>query len=669
VDAQGLPVFGRGTVSWGFRADIEPKVKLLRSTKGFATSHQDNFSTVIAATDYPINLSAATVDGYGWTVVATTEPHFLKSGDVVTFSGVPVPTVDSTNTALTTWDGTPLVYGSWVVSVILGPTAFGLRQNPKPLPVGTTAMLVSAAGLTGLPFDVSGFSTYTPVCGAIATPSLTRIPLGQDWVTDQSVVPGVEYYYSLWVADWTVPGLWVFGDQASFLAPRDHNSIARFFDVLPPFLTNVNYGSSELPLIDVLSDTDSLTPGAPTTGKFLAGLAWQWDNILTHVDKVQRLWDASSMPSALLPSAVATFGLPDEPTFGMRSRRALVQSAQYLSSSRGTRGGLEVFVESLVGLPTTVTLGQNLLLGTDCSSFTYGTGSWAATNAALTLDPSNTYAIPKTYFVTNAATTTPGLLDIPQSLKVAATGSAVLSLAGGVVNVALTVVSTSLQVDTVLTHGLEVGDWVSVTGAAPSGYNVTAQVTGVPTPTRYTLLPPVLPTGIVTAPGSSQSAATHANPFALSQGVPVTAALPYTLSLYIASSVASTVSAAVSWWDAQGRLIGSPVTAVTSQATTTSVAQVVGAPVTSPARAAYLTCDLTLGAVTHYLDAVMLTQGGTATFQDARTVYVAMAASSASLAASSSTLNEVVRSRLVANLQNQLPVGTAFVLSINGTLL
>ena len=692
VDAVGQPVFGRGTVSWGFRANITPKVKLLRSTKGFATSHQDNFSTVVAATDYPIKLAAATVIENGWTVIATTEPHYLKSGDVVTFSGVPVPTKDSSNVSLPVmddyfsdiwsdiWPGgaSPLIDGSWVVSIILSPTTFGLRQNHKPLAVGTTAMLVSASGLTGLPFDVSGFSTYTPVCGSIATPSMSRLASDQVWVTDSSVVPGVEYYYSLWVGDPTVPGLWVFGGEAAFLAPSDHDSIARFFDALPPYLTNVNYGSSVQPLIDVLSDTDALTPGTPTVGKFLAGLAWGWDDILTHVDKVQRLWDVSSMPAALLPSAIATFGLPDEPTFGMRSRRALVQDAQYLSASRGTGKGLEAFVEALVGLPAACTVGQNLMLNTDCSSFAYSTGSWAVSNAAVSRVATPTLTVPATtYFVTNTATTLTGVLDAPKSMAAttASTGNVVASLAGGVPNTLLTATTAYISVQTASTHGLDVGDKVTISEA--TAYNVSGIVTAVQSTTQYTLVPSSgsLTAGTGTGGRTGYNSASLTNPFAITQGIPVSAGTGYKVSFSAAASTGSkSVAAGVSWWDVQGHYL-STASILTATATGTTLTQQTPGAVTAPTLAAYLTLDLTFASgitgTIFYLDGVMVTPStGTSTFEDARTVTVSMTASPASIAAdTSNTLQKVVKARLVDNMQNQLPVGVAFRLSINAVAL
>lgn len=673
VDAQGLPVFGRGTVFWDFRAAITPKVKLLRSTKGFATTHLDNFSTVIAATDYPINLAAATVDEYGWTVVATSEPHFLKSGDVVSFSGVPVPTKTSANVALSgltpPWDGSRLIDGSWVVSTILGPNSFGVRQNHKPLPVGTTAMIVTAAGLKGLPFDVSGFSTYTADCGHIATPSLARLATSQKWAMDQSVVPGVEYYYSLWVADPTVAGLWVLGGDASFIAPKDHNSIDRFFSVLPPYLTNVNYGSLTQPLIDVLRDTDVLTPGDPTVGKFLAGMAWEWDGILTLADRVQRLWDAATMPAALLPSAIATFGLPNEPTFGLRAQRAMVQNAQFLSSARGTQNGLTAFVEALVGLSTTVTVGENLLLTTESSSFAYGTGTWAGTNCTVALTNNPVLPIPDyTYFVTDSSGTPGGSMAVTQT---ASTPS--VQLAGGVANTTLTATDTYLRVATTHAHGLEVGDQVTISGAA-SGFNLSGLVTAVPTATQYTMAPTSGPTpGSTTVGGQTgYNPAALINPFAVTQGIPVTAGTNYQISFY--GSGSGTAAATFYWWDAQGRPISNGAAATATALSTTGLVLVAGSVVAAPTNAAYLTVSITFaggstGSV-FVVDGVMVTTGGTAPFEDARTVYIAMSVPSASIAADPlQNVRQVVKARLMDNLQNQLPVGTAFRLSINGVSL
>jgi hypothetical protein len=355
----------------------------------------------------------------------------------------------------------------------------------------------------------------------------------------------------------------------------------------------------------------------------------------------------------------------------MRSRRALVQDAQFLSSARGTGNGLTAFVEALVGLSTSVTVGKNLLLTPESSSFAYGTGTWAGTNCTIALVANPVLPIPDyTYFVTDSSGTPGGALQITQTAA-----SPSVQMAGGVPNTTLTATDAYLRVTTLRAHGLEVGDQIAISGAT-AGFNLSGLVTAVPTPTQYTMVPTGSLVGLRSTTVAGQTgynAAALINPFAVTQGIPVTPGVAYWASFY--GSGAGTGAATFYWWDAQGRALSS-VAATT--ATTLSTTDLLGvgsaAGLTAPVRAAYLTVGLALAGGSNgsvfVIDGVMVTAGGTTPFEDARTVIIAMTASPASIAADPlQNLRQVVKARLLDNLQNQLPVGTAFRLSINGVWL
>lgn len=649
IDGLGNAVYGQATVFWEFRSRVNPRLKLLRSTKGRPSSHDDPFSAVVAASHLTQDLAAIVRETDGWTTITTPVMNYLRPGDTVTFEGV-----ESVS-------GAPVIDGTWLVSAIINPATFAVRQTWNGLATFTSSV---------------GTGTVT------TTDGIQRIPAGQGWVSTP-VTPGVEYYYALYAEDPTVPGLWLEVGSQTFLAPADHGSVELMVSTLPAFMTNANHGTATLPSYDVLRDTDpDLAPGDPSLLKYVAGLAWVWDQILTRVDKLRRLRDPASIPSAFVPAACETLGIAREPAFGEQAERAMLRAAPTINALRGTKEGLTAYVESLTGLSTDVTYGKNLMLTTENASFEQGTGHWLGENADLGTVTSPAVPTPAgTFFALEDTDGGAAALRLARSF--ADLTPIAVEFGRGVRNDSVYRSGKHLVVTTLRSHGLEAGDQVRVVDAT-TGFNLSGTVTKATSATRYALLATgTLPSGAALTAGNTVRLTAGANPFAVLQGIPVTEGAEYRLSYHAAvvadqSFSAGTTSADISWWDGAGKLL-STASAVSGAAVTSSLGQKVGEALTAPLGAVYATTRVTFerGDATRAagdsfaLDGVMfaLSSADTA-YEEARVITLAMSAPAGTLVGSvAATRREVIRKRLLANLQNEVPIGAAYRMTINSTLI
>jgi hypothetical protein len=388
------------------------------------------------------------------------------------------------------------------------------------------------------PTSVTVVDTYTTTNGYYELEKLYNT----FYVTDTSVAQGAGYYYTLFVYE-TISGRWITAGQVYTNTPFDHDSINRVATILPPYLTTDAVAGPGLTSgLDVTGVRDaSLAPSSPNLfPKFLAGLAWPLDKLITDIDQLNNLWNPARARSETLQPLADMLGLSFGGSLGDARTRSLLLSASTITGQRGTPIGIRALVEALNGVPAQVYVGKNLFLDTEQASFTslststwnLGYSTWANVAAWGLVGSANPAGIVstldtalETYF--SQDDTTPGCLKIT---RVSSTGSNTLYSAGGVSNVSITHRSDRATVTTETAHGLQPGDVVSILSSS-SALNGNHTVDRVLSNSVYTFLlagstnTTAVDAGYTQPPLKVTSGGfqvdVYPNPFAISQGIPI----------------------------------------------------------------------------------------------------------------------------------------------------
>lgn len=635
LDADGRSVFGRVTVFWDTFSSTGFDVKILRSTHGPAITHNDPFCTVVAATKQQFDIADVGAMRFadGFTVVSTTAPHLLRVGDTVTIGG------------------NDIADGTWVVNSVPNPAQFGFRH--------TVAQAGSATG-----------GAVTVEVGRFPLP---KFGVGEKYFTDTSVVPGVEYHYSLFLED-PSPAVteWHYAGSTTIRAPKDFNSFQRLIDITPSYLTNNRIEIDGVPSVDALRDTDyDLMPSTEANmTKVFAGMGWVWDEIRTDLAAVSRPWSAYLLPDAALAPALDTVGITNVAALSNRSLRMLLDNSAAINKARGTSNSLATLAECYTGMSASISGGYNIMPSVDDAEFHWSPGHWVCSPAGVDNATSGARSLTSTSPVYSGGdTVAPGVFISPESeatLDTATTASTALTFAGtdaesevhvgfgaavSGVSPSTYTASKTYTIETHFPHGLEPGDSVTMTSVFPMNNETSFPymiVTSVPSPTTVVVL---LRTDI--SPGDYNTffgdgtpynmlamMPGRRNPFAVSNGVAIEPRTTYTFShegtFHPSSEETVTPSTEAYFFDAYGNYLGRHILGgessydsglayddgTTSYDASAPAAYEVGnfskfsITFTTPEKSRYmalrvrvLTADTTL---THYLRRFCVVEGGTA---------------------------------------------------------
>lgn len=455
-----------------------------------------------------------------------------------------------------------------------------------------SSVVLIDTGLTGAGVDTVSY-------GRVSPPTDLR-----HFLTDESVIPGRDYYYSIYLID---PGIYDNNDlvdrwtPAAFvraMAPRNHKSTDKMLKALPSYMvsTDVPIGVYE---VTGTSEPELSNPAA-TLPQYLAGLAWEWDYVTTDADRIKNLWNPVSAPTRTVKALVESLGLPYEPSFGDSRARALLEYVDTIHGYSGAQDGIVALAEALSGATASISIGSNLMLDIQDASFTTGIGHW---DAALTTTTTNPISNDTSLLAPSDV-----VFAIDQSPAACASWSrtsgtkAILS-ASGVANSGIKHSSNFVRVTTSLAHGLLVGDVIQISGASDSAFNSTWIVEEVFDSTSYGFS---LTGSTATSASFGRTIApadTYANPFALSQGVPVNSETSYVVSFNAVASSSTSVSLSVIWYDIRGNKIST--SSVCTASVGTSSWETFYGTTTSPSRARFAVLSLSStvsSSLTIYLD-------------------------------------------------------------------
>lgn len=203
-----------------------------------------------------------------------------------------------------------------------------------------------------------------------------------------TIEPGKQIYYRMFLL--VDAGYWVVAGQISDVIPSNHNIQSKMMDLIPRvFTSNIQ---SPIGVVDTTSALYS----------FIDGVSFTYEQLLTQTDLARPNHAADKTPEALIPVETLNVGLDYEPNIPIRNQKKLVREAIYMYNNKGTRSGLETYVESLTGYAPTITVSNNLFLTAQDSTFYNSVGSWqtsACTISAVTsqIPPTSTLVIDDEY--------------------------------------------------------------------------------------------------------------------------------------------------------------------------------------------------------------------------------------------------------------------------------
>jgi phage tail-like protein len=225
---------------------------------------------------------------------------------------------------------------------------------------------------------------------------------GEDNPNDVPFVTGRQTYYRFFL--FTDQNVWRVAGVINVTIPSDHNAQTKFMNTLPRVFTS----AEQSPLGAVNTNSDLYN--------FIDGLMFTFEESLTFLDLLRPRHTGLETPLQLLPIEASNFGLIQEPSLPTKNRKRLIREALYMYSRKGTKLGIETYVESLTGFGPTITVSDNLLLSVQDSTFYGGIGNWVATSGVLT---SSTEQVPDS--ATNQ-------IDTVRTGKVVASGSGSMTL-------------------------------------------------------------------------------------------------------------------------------------------------------------------------------------------------------------------------------------------------
>lgn len=184
--------------------------------------------------------------------------------------------------------------------------------------------------------------------------------------------PASGYHYSLFVLA-TETGTWIKAGDAVGISSKDFNSLSRMYDGIPAIYKTKNLSS-------VTDNAEN-----PDLEKFLKVFAVEYDLYKTSANLLLNTYDTSLTYAPLIPVMMQQFGVSYEPELGLQQSRILLRNAVYINKSKGSFEGLTNFIKAFTGYDEETSMGKNLMLDYNDSSFEESSGRWAVTAGTGTI--------------------------------------------------------------------------------------------------------------------------------------------------------------------------------------------------------------------------------------------------------------------------------------------
>ena len=176
--------------------------------------------------------------------------------------------------------------------------------------------------------------------------------------------PGHAYYYSIYVRE-TVHSTWKIAGNAIGISVKDYNTATNMYNYLPTIDT------SQVPYDSSVEQTNSFLQ------RFLKLFALNLDLYKTQTENIANRYDITNLNGLLVPIFMRQFGMKYEPELGLKQSRVLLNNAVRLYKNKGSKLGIEEYVKAYAGYDNVISMGKNLMLDSNDSSFEGSIGSWA----------------------------------------------------------------------------------------------------------------------------------------------------------------------------------------------------------------------------------------------------------------------------------------------------
>lgn len=183
---------------------------------------------------------------------------------------------------------------------------------------------------------------------------------------------GKFYYYTVWVRA-TLDQQWRRAGDVIGLVTQNWGYSSRMYQLIP----------------GVYRDRDMDTPsyrlyGRGDLDRFLSIPGFEADHIRTEYETLKWVNDPAKVSGGLLPLMALQYGFGYEGELGMRLARQQMKNAIYIYKHKGTQFGIEALASVLTGWAPVVSVGRNMVLDQNDSSFEEGTGQWVnVSNATI----------------------------------------------------------------------------------------------------------------------------------------------------------------------------------------------------------------------------------------------------------------------------------------------
>jgi hypothetical protein len=190
---------------------------------------------------------------------------------------------------------------------------------------------------------------------------------------------GKEVTYTLWVFTGTVSsggtGVWVNCGSSKVVSVSDTGTLARLTSWLPRVWLN-NDGVSG----DVVGEPESTN----TLVQVLEAFALTYDMFKVEGSLLGKVSDSKYIPSPIAAQRVQDFGFNQEVSLGDSYNRSLTGLGYYIAKYRGTSQGINIYTNGLTHWSNNITVGHNVLLDYNDSSFEESVGTWTASSGTWT---------------------------------------------------------------------------------------------------------------------------------------------------------------------------------------------------------------------------------------------------------------------------------------------
>lgn len=177
----------------------------------------------------------------------------------------------------------------------------------------------------------------------------------------------------------------------------------RFLDTLPRVLTSATNNPA-----DEINDPNGVQDGENTViSQFLSAFSFSMDEAFTNIALINPDITGWSTNPNVLSLLAHEFGLEGNTSELTKTAKRLIREAPYIYKRKGTLAGLQTYVEALTGFNADITLGKNLILSYEDSTFLLPTwsdgvldsvaadpvGAWYPSNSNITLSISSDKAV------------------------------------------------------------------------------------------------------------------------------------------------------------------------------------------------------------------------------------------------------------------------------------